>query len=128
MKELLKLLGEKERSVGVATHGEGGAESDSAVVSFDVSEWGIETDRIVVIFDGMKNDLFSGRAKGNGIVVHVGHRTDDKTFKAREFATAFEVLHHAVDVVEIFVEIFDEKDFTVGVDIARRRTKTVENG
>ena len=43
-------------------------------------------------------------------------------------SATFEVHHHAVDVVEVFVEVFDEEYLAVGVDVGGGAAEAVEDG
>ena len=89
------------------------------VVSPDVSVGSVEPNRVGVVLDGVPDDVFGRFAKRNGVVVHVTHCADDESLEMLKFAGTFEALYHSVDVVEIFVQILDEKNFVVGVDVGR---------
>ena len=65
------------------------------------------------------DDLIGCLAIGDGVVVHLAHTPDYESGKAFELAGTLKVHHHAVDVVEVFVEVFDEKDLTVGIYVGR---------
>ena len=89
------------------------------VVSFDVSVRSVEPNRVGVVFYGVPDDVFGRFAKRNRVVVHVAHCANDEPLEMFKLACTFKTLHHAIDVVEIFVQILDEKNFTVGVDVGR---------
>ena len=88
----------------------------------------VVADGVGVFGHGVADDLFGGGAEGDGVVVHVAHLPHDEACEACEAAAAFEVHYHAVDVVEVFVEVFDKEDFAVGVDVGGGAAEAVEDG
>ena len=47
---------------------------------------------------------------------------------SRQLAAALQIEHHPVNMIQIFIQIFDEQHFTVGVDVGRGPDEGVEDG
>ena len=124
--ELAVGLEGKGRAGGGDGEGGGVAEDEGAVVGAVVAGGEVEEDGVGVFRHGVEDDLFGCGAEGDCVVVHVAHLPHDEAGEVRKVAAAFEVHHHAVDVVEVFVEVFDEEYFAVGVDVGGRAAEAVE--
>ena len=89
-------------------------EDEGAVVGADVAGGEVEADGIVVGGDGVEHYFFGGAAERDSVVVHFVELTHYQRGEVGKVSGAFQVLHHAVDVVEVFVEVFDEEYFAFG--------------
>ena len=115
-------------AVGGDGEGGGAAEDEGVVVGAVVAGGVVEADGVGVFRHGIADDFLGGGAEGDGVVVHVAHLPHDEACQARKASAAFEVHHHAVDVVEVFVEVFDEEYLAVGVDVGGGAAEAVEYG
>ena len=125
------MIRESEREGGaVGGDGEGGgaAKDEGVVVGAVVAGREVEADGVGVSRHGIADDFLGGGAEGNGVVVHVAHLSDEEACQSRKASAAFEVHHHAVDVVEVFVEVFDEEYLAVGVEVGGGAAEAVEDG
>ena len=104
------------------------AEDEGVVVGAVVAGGEVEADGVGVFRSGVADDLFGCGAEGDSAVVHVAHLPNDEAGEVGEMSAAFEIHHHAVDVVEVFVEVFDEEYFAFGVDVGWGAAKAVEYG
>ena len=75
------------------------AQRQSKVGVADMSKWGIEANGVVVVGDGVKDNLFDTAPKRYSVVVLIGELPYYQPFESNEFAAATESLHHAVDVI-----------------------------
>ena len=74
-----------------------------------------EDNGVIIIFYDIENGLFDRFAKGIGIVVDFRQAAYDQGFEVSKFAGTFQSIHHALHVVDVFVDFFDEEDSVVGV-------------
>ena len=77
----------------------------------------MEEDWDVEVVATVGHNLFGRFAERHGVVVHVTQVPDQQSFDMRQFAASPQVEHHSVDVVEVFVQIFDEQHLVVCVDV-----------
>ena len=49
----------------------------------------------------------------NGIIIHVCHPTKQNGFQSFKLTGSTQIHHHAIDVVEIFIQVFEEQDLAL---------------
>src|ERR1700679_2840187 len=76
-----------------------------------------EANGIIVVFDGVPDDLFHRSAKGAGGIFHVGKPADKEAGETGQFTVSPELAEHAVDIVAVFTYIFKEKELVRRIDI-----------
>ena len=72
-----------------------------------------EANRIIVFRNGFGNHFLGGLAKGMRIVFDLGQAAHDEAFQVGEFSSTFQSAHHPVNMVYIFVNFFNEQNFSV---------------
>ena len=77
----------------------------------------VEDDGEVVFRAALCDNLFSGVAEGDGIVVHVVKMADEETSETLQLSGTFQIVHHPVNMVKVFIQIFDEEDFAFRVEV-----------
>lgn len=77
----------------------------------------VEDDGEVVFRAALRDNLFSGVAEGDGIVVHVVKMADEETSETLQLSGTFQIVHHPVNMVKVFIQIFDEEDFAFRVEV-----------
>ena len=102
------------------SHGQG------QIVGSDVPCRKSEADRIAVFSHRVAYYLFGCPSKGDRVVVHVAHGSHHQPVQPGQMTAAFQVHHHAVYMVQVFVQVFDEEDFAIRVDIACRTAQAVQ--
>lgn len=75
----------------------------------------IKTNRDIVWLHNFRNDLHRIISERNLIIVHIGHSADHESVQLLKIAIPPEVLHHTVDVIQVFVQIFDKENFSVSI-------------
>src|SRR5689334_756233 len=76
----------------------------------------------------ISNNFFCRFTKWNVIVAHIIHAANYQTCKILQLATPFQVHHHTIYVIEIFIKIFDEKYFTGSVEISWSSAQGIKYG
>ena len=61
----------------------------------------------------------------NVVVTHTFHAPDHQSPELRKHPREFEVLHHPVYMVQVFIHILQEKNRAVGIRLERRSRKAV---
>ena len=110
-----------EKTFDSATHPEG------AVVG-KVPGWNVENERDVEVSTMVSHNFLGRFPERNSIVVHVAQMPDQQSFDIRQFPAAAQIQHHSVDVVQIFVQIFDEQYLFGSVNVRRGTDEGVEHG
>ena len=89
-----------------------------------------EADRIVHGSERIGDDLFRRSTERIRfvLVAHIAHSTYDQAGEVAEPASELQVLHHAINVVEQFIQIFEKEDLSFRIDIERCSAKRIENG
>lgn len=103
------------------------SEYDGAVFGL-VTSGETEDNWVIVVFHHIEDGLFDGFAKGIGIVVDFRQAAYDQGFEVSKFSRAFERVHHAFHVVDVFVDFFDEEDSVVGFGEGVGAEHTAEDG
>src|SRR5687767_14171314 len=68
------------------------------------------TYRVIVFFYNVSNNLVSGLSKRPLSIFQIRKAANDQSGEFFELATAFQLVQHAIDIVEIFADIFDKKN------------------
>src|SRR5687768_12343861 len=76
-----------------------------------------KTNRVVVLFDDISNNFIQRFSKRSFGVPDFGKAADYQARQIFEFPTSFELVEQAVDTVQLFANIFEEKYFATGVKI-----------
>lgn len=103
------------------------SEYDGAVFGL-VTSGETEDNWVIVVFHHIEDGLFDGFAKGIGIVVDFRQAAYDQGFEVSKFAGTFQSIHHALHVVDVFVDFFDEEDSVVGVGEGVGTEHATKNG
>src|SRR5580658_1102018 len=82
-----------------------------------------KADRIVIFADHIADDLFRRRTERADRIFLSGKAADDQPGKPVEAAATLELAEHPVYVIEIFPNVFDEKDLS---GCRRRRNRAGE--
>ena len=103
------------------------SQNKSAVV-FDMTGRETETDGVVVIGTVFRHNFLGCLSERNSIVVHVGHGANHQTGQMLQLSVAFQVHHHAVYMVEVFIQVFDKQDFSLGIDVGVGAEQGIQHG
>src|SRR5688572_29314466 len=112
-----------------STHFQPGSSSQiKGHVLVDVACGKVKTDGIIILLNGLKDDLFCSFSEGNAIVLHVAHSAHDQPSQLLQFAAAFELYHHAVDVVQELIKVLNEQDLVSVIEFRRAAAERIKQG
>ena len=75
-----------------------------------------KTDWIIAVFHSIPNDLIGRFPKWDGVVLHIAHPSYYQCLDIIEHPISLDVHHHPVNMIEVFVQVFNKKNFTRGIE------------
>jgi hypothetical protein len=97
-------------------------------VLFAVANGETEAYRVIIVVDGFPDDLLHGCAVGAGRIPHLGKSADEEAGETGQFAAASQLTEHAVYIIKVLPHIFEEKEFTPGIDIRSAADEVGQQG
>lgn len=80
-----------------------------------MADWEAEADRVVIVLNGIPDDLFRGSAEGPHRILQFSKAAGDQAGEPVKTTASFELKKHPVDIVEVLTHVFEKED------LARRR-------